>query len=512
MNEPLKRDIAAKVNRRIPAMGSPEKSDGDIVPEKLANKGVSASAEQVEGREPTKRNLEETIASRTLSRGFASQGLDKVRHRAGTDRLCVFNNLFQFLKVDLLRWSFYQLKRASAPGLDGMSWWAYERGLEERLPELERELHVGSYRATPDKRVYITKDDGQQRPIGIQSVEDQVVQKACVAILNEVFEPEFCGFSYGFRPERSPHDALDALHEGICRRKINWVIDCDIAGFFDHIDHELLMGLVEKRIGDKRLLRLLRKWLRLGWEEDGVRHTRTEGTPQGSVISPLLANVMLNTVMDRWFGEWRRTQAKGDCIMVRFADDAVMGFQYEWEAKAFLDALTLRLEEHKLTLHPEKTRLIEFGRFARLNRRQRGERKPETFDFLGFTHSCGTTRNGKFKIVRKTISKRLNRKLKEIKLELIRRINEPLPNIGKWLGSVVRGFTQYYAVPGNMDAVREFYTQIGRHWHWVIRRRSHKARQRWTWERFYRLQERWIPRPRVVHPYPGERYDAKYSR
>lgn len=512
MNEPLNRDIAAKVNRRIPAMDSPEKSDGDIVPEKLANKEAMVSAEQVEGREPTKRNLEQIIASRTLSRGFASQGLDKVRHRVEKDRLCVFNNLFQFIKVDLLRWSFYQLTRASAPGLDGMDWREYERGLEERLPELEGELHTGGYRATPDKRVYITKENGQQRPIGIQSVEDKVVQKACVAILNEVFEPEFCGFSYGFRPERCQHDALDALHEGICRRKINWVIDCDIAGFFDHIDHELLMGLVEKRIGDKRLLRLLRKWLRLGWEEDGVRHPRTEGTPQGSVISPLLANIMLNTVMDRWFGEWRRTQAKGDCIMVRFADDAVMGFQYEWEAKAFLDALTQQLEEHKLTLHPEKTRLIEFGRFAASNRRKRGERKPETFDFLGFTHSCGKTRNGKFKIVRRTISKRLCRKLKEIKWELIRRINESLTNIGKWLGSVVRGFTQYYAVPGNMDAVREFYTQIGRHWHWVIRRRSHKARQRWTWERFYRLQERWIPRPRVAHPYPGDRYDVKYSR
>jgi len=512
MNEPLNRDVAVKVKRRIPAMDSPEKSDGDIVPKKSANKGVSASAEQVEGREPTKRNFEETIASRTLSRGFASQGLDKVRHRAETDHLCVFNNLFQFIKVDLLRWSFYRLKRNSEPGLDGINWWEYERGLEKRLPELERELHVGSYRATPDKRVYIIKEDGQQRPIGIQSVEDKVVQKACVSILNEVFEPEFCGFSYGFRPERSPHDALDALHEGIGRRKINWVIDCDIAGFFDHIDHELLMGFVEKRIGDKRLLRLLRKWLRLGWEEDGVRHPRTEGTPQGSVISPLLANIMLNTVMDRWFGEWRRTQAKGDCIMVRFADDAVMGFQYEWEAKAFLDALTERLEKHKLTLHPKKTRLIEFGRFAASNRRKRGEQKPETFDFLGFTHSCGKTRNGKFKIVRRTISKRLSRKLKEIKLELIERINESLTNIGKWLGSVVRGFTQYYAIPGNMDAVREFYTQIGRSWHWVIRRRSHKAKQRWTWERFYRLQERWIPRPRVAHPYPNERYDAKYSR
>ena len=512
MNEPFEREVAEKVQFQTSAVGSPEKSDEFIVPSITANKGVSASAESEEGRDSTKRNSEQPIANRTLSRGFASDGLDRVRHRAEKDKVCVFNNLFQFLKVDLLRWSFYQTKRDSAPGLDEVTWKMYETLLEERLPELECELHTGRYRATPDKRGYITKDDGTQRPIGLQAVEDKVVQRACVTVLNEVFEPQFCGFSYGFRPGRSQHNALDSLHEGICRRKINWVIDCDIKAFFDHIDHEFLMGQLEGRIGDKRLLRLIRKWMQVGWVENGVRTPRTIGIAQGSVLSPLLANIVLNEVMDRWFVKWRRTQAKGDCIMVRFADDAVMGFQYEWEARSFLTELTRRLEAHKLTLHPEKTRLIEFGRFAKSNRRKRGEGKPETFNFLGFTHCCGRTRNGRFKIVRRTIRERQQRKLKEIKFELIQRINESLTSIGKWLASVMRGITQYYAVPGNMDAVKEFYTQLGRHWHWVIRRRSHKARKRWTWERFYRLQERFIPRPRVAHPYLNERFDAKYSR
>jgi RNA-directed DNA polymerase len=511
MNERLNQEMVGKESNRTPTIGSPEKSDEVVVPKISANKGVLSSAEQEEERTSTERNSEKPIANRTLSRGFASQGLDRIRHRAEQDKFCVFDNLYQFLMVDLLRWSFYQLKRDSAPGLDGTTWWMYEKQLESRLPELECELHTGRYRATPEKRTYITKENGEQRPIGIQAVEDKVVQRACVTILNEVYEPRFCGLSYGFRPERSQHMALDALHEGICRRKINWIVDCDIKAFFDSIDHDLLMGMVEKRVGDKRLLRLIRKWLRLGWEEDGVRTSRTVGTAQGSVISPLLANIMLNEVMDQWFIQWRK-ETKGDCVMVRFADDAVMGFQFEREARAFLEALTKQLKTHKLTLHPAKTRLIEFGRYAASNRKQRGEKKPETFNFLGFTHCCGKTRAGKFRIVRTTIRKRQARKLKEIKFELIRRINENLSNIGKWLGSVMRGVTQYYAVPGNMDAVKEFYTQIGRHWLWVIRRRSHKARKRWTWERFYRLQDKYIPRPRVAHPYPSDRFDVTHSR
>ena len=505
-------DPVGKVESRMPAGRATKQSDGNVVPEKSTNKGTAVLAESMEGRAPTERNSEQEAAPHTQKWESASNGLDRVRQRAEADKTVCFNNLFHFLKVDLLRASFYELNRNAAPGLDGVTWQAYERELEDRLPELERELHIGSYRATPAKRGYITKEDGRQRPLGIQAVEDKVVQQACVRILNNVYEPNFSGYSYGSRPGRSPHDALDALHEGIIRRKINWILDCDIEGFFDNLSHEHLISFIEERVTDKRMLRLIRKWLRVGWVEDGKRHPGTIGTPQGSVISPLLANVFLNAVMDKWASGWRRAEAKGEVIIVRYVDDAVFGFQYEAEGRAFLEALRVRLKAYGLNLHPTKTRLIEFGRFAASNRSKRGNGKPETFDFLGFTHICAVSRLGSFCIRRKTIRKRIRRKLNEVKTKLIKRMHRPLEETGRWLGSVVRGFTNYYAVPGNTEGVRAFYTQIGRLWHWVIRRRSHKAKVRWTWERFYRLQRLWIPRPRIVHPYPGLRFDAKYSR
>lgn len=505
-------EATGKANSRKPVAGSSEESDGNIVPEKSANKGVATPAESMEGRAPTERNSGQEAAHRAQSRVSASNGLERVRQRAEADKTFRFNNLFHFLKVDLLRASFYELKRKAAPGLDGVTWHEYERKLEERLPELERELHIGSYRATPAKRGYITKDDGRQRPLGIQAVEDKVVQQACVTILNAVFEPSFSGYSYGSRPGRSQHEALDALHEGIIRRKINWILDCDITGFFDNLSHVHLLSFLEERVTDKRMLRLIRKWLRVGWVEDGKRHPGTIGTPQGSVISPLLANVFLNVVMDKWASAWRRAEAKGDVIILRYVDDAVFGFQYEAEGRAFLEALRERLAVYELTLHPTKTRLVEFGRFAASNRRERGQSKPETFDFLGFTHICGVTRRGRFCIRRITIRKRLRRKLKEVKAELVKRMHHPVKDVGAWLASVIRGFTNFYAVPGNLKAPREFYTQISRLWLWVIRRRSQKARCRWTWERFYQLQSQWLPRPRLVHPYPSVRFDAKYSR
>jgi len=511
-SEAFSSEAAGKANRQTPVVSSAEESDGVVVPEKLANKGMAVPAESMEGSPPTKRNSGHDAAHRTQKRESASIRLDRVRQRAEADKTLRFNNLFSFLDVDLLRKSFYELNRSAAPGLDGLTWHEYTRTLEERLPELERELHIGSYRATPAKRGYITKDDGRQRPLGIQAVEDKVVQQACVTILNKVFEPIFSGYSYGSRPGCKPHDALDALHEGICRKKINWILDCDIEGFFDNLSHVHLMSFIEERVSDKRMLRLIRKWLRVGWVEDGKRHPGTIGTPQGSVISPLLANVFLNVVMDKWATEWRRVEAKGDVIIVRYVDDAVFGFQYEAEGRAFLEALRERVEAYGLKLHPTKTRLVEFGRFAASNRRDRGEGKPETFDFLGFTHICGKTRKGWFSIKRITIRKRLCRKLREVKAELIKRMHHPLKDIGVWLASVIRGFTNYHAVPGNLKAPREFYTQIGRLWHWVIRRRSQNARHRWTWERFYRLQKQWLPRPRLVHPYPSVRFDAKYSR
>ncbi len=505
-------EATGKVSSRKPVVGSPEESDGVIVPEKSANKGTAVPAESMEGRTPTERNSGQEAADRAQNREPASMGLTRVRQRAEADKTFRFNNLFQFLKTDLLRVSFYELKRKAAAGMDGVTWHEYERTLEDRLPELERELHIGRYRATPAKRGYITKDDGRQRPLGIQAVEDKVVQQACVRILNEVFEPIFSGYSYGSRPGRSPHNALDALHEGIIRRKINWILDCDITGFFDNLSHVRLLGFIEERVTDKQMLRLIRKWLRVGWVEDGKRYPGTIGTPQGSVISPLLANIFLNAVMDKWASEWRRAQARGEVIIVRYVDDAVFGFQYESDGRAFLEALRERVEANELTLHPTKTRLVEFGRFAASNRTNRGNGKPETFDFLGFTHICGVTRRGKFRIRRKTIRKRLRRKLKEVKAELVRRMHDPVEDVGGWLASVIRGFTNYHAVPGNMKAPREIYTQIGRLWLRVIRRRSQKARCRWTWERFYRLQSQWLPRPRLVHPYPNVRFDAMYSR
>ena len=505
-------EAIGKVSSQKLIAKSSEESDGNKVPKKSPNKGNEDPAEVMEGKTPTERNLGQEAANRMQGREFASDGLARVRQRAEADKTFRFNNLFHLLKAELLRESFYELKRKAAPGLDGVTWHEYEQKLETRLPELEHELHIGSYRATPAKRGYITKEDGRQRPLGIQAVEDKVVQQACVTILNAVFEPKFCGYSYGSRPGRSQHDALDALHEGIVRRKINWILDCDIEGFFDNLSHVRLLGFIEERVTDKRMLRLIRKWLRVGWVEDGKRHPGTIGTPQGSVISPLLANIFLNAVMDKWASEWRRAKAKGNVIIVRYVDDAVIGFQYETDGRSFLEALRKHVEANELKLHPTKTRLIEFGRYATTNRRERKLGKPETFDFLGFTHTCTVNRRGKFCILRKTIRKRLRRKLKEIKMELIRRMHDSLESVAAWLASVVRGFTNYFAVPGNMKAPREFYTQVSRLWLWVIRRRSNKAKGRWTWERFYRLQRQWLPRPRLVHPYPSVRFDAKYSR
>ena len=510
--EVIRAEAAGKVKSQAPDVGVTEESDGNKVPGKSPNKGYEVPAEAMEGKTPTKRNLKQEAASRIQGREFASNGLDRVRQRAEADKSVRFNNLFHLLKADLLRESFYELKRNAAPGLDEVTWRDYERTLDNRLLELERELHQGSYRATPAKRAYITKEDGRQRPLGIQAVEDKVVQQACVTILNAVFEPKFCGYSYGSRPGRSQHDALDALYVGVSRRKINWILDCDIEGFFDNLSHARLLDFIGERVADKRMLRLIQKWLRVGWMEDGTRHPGTIGTPQGSVISPLLANIFLNVVMDRWATEWRRAKAKGDVIIVRYVDDAVFGFQHEADGRAFLVALREQVEANELKLHPTKTRLFEFGRFAASNRRERGRGKPETFDFLGFTHICAVNRMNKFCILRKTIQKRLRRKLKEIGTELNRRMHDALGNVGAWLASVVRGFTNYHAVPGNMQAPREFYTQVSRLWRWAIRRRSHKAKGRWTWERFYRLQQQWLPRPRLVHPFPSVRFDAKYSR
>ena len=505
---------AGKADRRNPVAGAAGESDDNIVPKKSANNGKQCPAERMEGRASAEGNLPHETTDRVQDWASVIDGLGRVRQRAKEDKQSEFANLFHFLKVPLLREAYYALKRNASPGLDGVNWYQYGRKLEERLPALQDELHRGSYRATPAKRAYLIKPDGRQRPLGMQAIEDKVVQMACVMVLNEVYEPSFSGFSYGSRPGRNPHDALDALHEGICRRKINWILDCDIDGFFDHLPHEPLMEIIGRRVKDRRLLRLIRKWLRVGWVKDGQRFPAKVGMPQGAVISPLLANIYLDEVMDKWMSTRRREHATGDAIAVRYVDDAVYGFEHESEARTYHQQLGERLAEYGLKLHPVKTRLIEFGRFAAStsNRKKREQGKPESFDFLGFTHSCGTSRKGKFIVHGKTVAKRMSRKLKELKEELRKRMHEPVWKTGRWLASVIGGATRFYGVPGNTKAIRAFYAQASRLWLFAIRRRSQKARHRWTWERFYRLQRIWLPRPHICHPYPRERFDAKHLR
>ncbi len=332
------------------------------------------------------------------------------------------------MNVDLLRDSYYALKRQAAPGVDGVTWQEYETGLEGRLTDLHNRVHRGAYRAQPSRRVYIPKADGRQRPLGIAALEDKIVQQAVVTILNQIYEVDFKGFSYGFRPGRSPHQALDALTVGIQRKRVNWVLDADIRGFFDNMSHEWTMKFVEHRVADRRILRLIQKWLKAGVSEDGQWSESKVGTPQGAVVSPLLANVYLHYVFDLWIEAWRQKVATGDVIVVRYADDLVVGFENRTEAERFLEAFRERLAKFGLELHPEKTRLIEFGRFAAQDREKRGEGKPETFTFLGFTHYCGKRRsNGAFIVWRKTAKKRMVAKLQAIKAELRLRMHERMP-------------------------------------------------------------------------------------
>ena len=388
----------------------------------------------------------------------------------------------------------------------------YGEGLESRIMDLHDRVQSGRYRAKPSKRVWLPKPDGRHRPIGIAALEDKIVQQGAVRVLNQIYEKDFHGFSYGFRPERSPHNALDAIWVGITQRKVNWVLDADIKSFYDTINHTWLMEFLERRIADPRMLRLIRKWLRAGVSEDG-EWSRTEvGTPQGSVISPLLSNIYLHYVLDQWVTEWRKNKAVGEVIIVRYADDFVMGFQYRREAERFLGEMKERFDQYGLEIHREKTRLIEFGRFAEANRAERGEGKPETFDFLGFTHICSRTQKGnRFTIRRKTIAKRLRTKLKEVRKAIIRRRHEPVPALGKWLRSVVQGHLNYFAVPGNRKAVDRFRTEINRAWLFALRRRSQKSRNL-TWDRIKHLIKTWIPTAKTQHPYPNQRFCVNYPR
>jgi group II intron reverse transcriptase/maturase len=438
-----------------------------------------------------------------------SQGLDGVRKAAKESRQERFTALLHHLNIELLRDSFYALKRQASPGVDGVRWEEYESGLEDRLVDLHSRVHRGTYRAQPSRRVFIPKADGRQRPLGVAALEDKVVQQAVVTILNQIYEVDFKGFSYGFRPGRSPHQALDALTVGIQRKKVNWVLDADIRGFFDNMSHEWTMKFIEHRVVDRRMLRLIQKWLKAGVSEDGQWSETKLGTPQGAVVSPLIANVYLHYVFDLWAEAWRKKVAKGDVVVVRYADDLVVGFQHRTEAERFLKEFRERLAKFGLELHPDKTRLIEFGRYAARDRKQRGEGKPETFTFLGFTHFCGQRhKKGTFTVWRITAKKRMVAKLKAIKAELQRRKHDRTTAVGAWLRKVVLGYYQYHAVPGNLDQLRIFKGRVNRLWRNVLVRRSQRAQMRW--ERVAPVLARWIPPPRILHPYPDARFYATH--
>lgn len=401
--------------------------------------------------------------------------------------------------------SFRSMNRRAAAGVDGETWRQIEGEAEARVKDLCTRIHRGSYRPKPVRRTYIPKADGSERALGIAALEDKIVQGAVVTVLSAIYEVDFLGLSYGFRPRRSQHDALDALNAAIQTRKVNYILDADIRGYFDTIDHAVLMTILQERVGDPRMLRLLERWLKAGVMEDGQWMASEAGTPQGASISPLLANIYLHHVLDKWTVEWRE-RARGEVIMVRYADDFIVGFQDERDAKDYQAALDARLREYGLELHPEKTRLIEFGRFAHERRARRGDPRPETFDFLGFTHICEKGTRG-FWIKRVPAKKRIRAKLRELKQELRRRMHRPVPLVGAWLKSVLRGYFAYFAVPGAVDRLNKLRHVLGWLWYRTLRRRDQLRRL--TWERMRKIVEMWLPVPEVMHPLPLDRFASR---
>ena len=491
-------------------MSAREKSDSAIVALKPANNVEQSTAEPVEPRAGTKGNASQHSTHRMQSRASVSQALERIRQAARQRKKEKFTALLHHLSIDQLEEAFFELKENAAPGVDGLTWKDYEADLGRKLDDLHARVHRGAYRAQPSRRVYIPKPDGRQRPLAVAALEDKIVQRATAAVLNAIYEEDFLGFSYGFRPGRGTHDALDALCTGITSRKVNFILDADIRSFFDTVSQEWLTRFVEHRIGDRRVIRLIQKWLKAGVLEDGVVTTSDRGTGQGSVISPLLANIYLHYVFDLWAERWRRHQAKGDTIIVRYADDLIVGFEHETEARRFQDAMRERLQEFALSLHPDKTRLIEFGRFAAANRRRRGLGKPETFNFLGFTFICGKSRQGKFQIKRKSRRDRMRAKLQAIKQELRRRMHQSIPQQGIWLRQVVTGYFNYHAVPTNGRALATFRFHVIDLWRRTLRRRSQTD---WTtWEKAARLAHDFLPKPRILHPWPERRFAVTHPR
>ena len=485
-------------------MNGRRKSDSPIVATKPANKTGAPETERVERRGLAKGNPRWQNTSRAQDREVVQSALSRIRQAAVNDKQVKFTSLMHHIdNLSMLREAYYGLKRDAAPGVDGERWRLYGEKLESNLAALSARLQRGAYRAKPVRRAYISKDDGRQRPLGVTALEDKIAQRATVEVLNGIYETDFLGFSYGYRPGKSQHKALDALYVGLLTRRVNWVLDGDISSFFDKLDHEWLIKFVEHRIADRRVVRLIRKWLNAGVLEEGRWWCSEEGTPQGGSASPLLANIYLHYVFDLWVQHWRKTKAKGDLIVVRWADDFVVGFEHQQDAEQFHQELAERFAQFKLKLHPEKTRVIEFGRFAVKQRKARGQEKPETFNFLGFTHSCSQTRKGKFTVLRRTMSKRKRDKLKEIKMELRQRLHQSVPEVGRWLRLVVAGHNRYYGVPLNLGSLSVFRFHVGRAWYRTLRRRSQKTRL--TWERMRRLINLWLPRPMLHHPYPSWR-------
>jgi group II intron reverse transcriptase/maturase len=497
-----------------------EKSDSAIVAVKPTNKVERSAAEQsaaeptatepVERRAETKGNAGQQSTRRAQSRASVSQALERIRRVARERKKEKFTSLLHHISIDLLDEAFFELKENAAPGVDGLTWKDYEQNLERNLEDLHARVHRGAYRALPSRRTYIPKPDGRQRPLAIAALEDKIVQRATAAVLNAIYEEDFLGFSYGFRPGRGTHDALDALDVGINSTKVNWIVDADIRSFFDEISQEWLVRFLEHRIGDQRIIRLIQKWLKVGVLEDGIVTVSGRGTGQGSVISPLLANIYLHYALDLWAERWRRREATGDMIIVRYADDFIVGFQHEADARCFLDEMRKRLQEFALSLHPEKTRLIEFGRFAARDREERGLGKPETFNFLGLTFICGKSRRGKFLLKRKTRRDRMRAKLRMVKEEMRRRMHQPIPQQGSWLRHVVRGYFNYHAVPTNLRALVGFRDEIAKRWLRILTRRSERGDL--TWARMNRLIDDWLPQPRILHPWPSQRFAVTHLR
>ncbi len=491
-------------------MNGGEKSDPAIVAVKPANEPGRPGEESAEPRAGTEGNAGRQSTLRAQERAGVKQALDRVRQAARQRKEERFTTLLHHVNERLLRDSFLALRRDAAPGVDGVTWADYGADLELRLADLHDRVHRGAYRAQPSRRVMIPKADGKQRPLAIAAMEDKIVQKAVLAVLNSIYEEDFLGFSYGFRPKRGQHDALDALDVGIAARRVNFILDADIRSFFDTVSQTWLIKFLEHRIGDRRIIRLIQKWLKAGVLEDGVVSVSETGTGQGAVISPLLANIYLHYVFDLWAEQWRGREATGDMIIVRYADDIVLGFEHEADARRFWDAMRDRLEAFSLTLHPAKTRLIAFGRRAATERASLGLGKPETFDFLGFTFICGQSTRGKFLVTRSSRRDRMRAKLKEIKENLRRRMHQPISEQGKWLGQVVRGFFAYHAVPTNSRALGAFRHHVVALWRRTLRQRG--QRDKTSWKRIEDMAADYLPKPSILHPWPSQRFAVKHPR